>query len=606
MHWLIIISIWCTLGLYGCQPWHRTTPSPKAQPPTNKPVKQDQPPSASSAPSSEPINQAPTYSRRPIPQPRKQGPATDSIRGAGEKILNTDSYELYWRASDSEICSWTGQVAEVVQVFNGGPELSIKDDIDYEERFEREILPALKTQCPSLRSVKVNHYIKGVRFNEWLKEHREDDPMSGEERPLSTITAEMDAKGTQWYYRMNGYNSLSDLRRKREALYPNLAKNEAILNRWKQRAEESEAKQRAAEEAVEQKLVDTTTTADGQLPLMGIDNEHKKLFFMIYEGRYVELSERKALADVPMMMYRAMIIKNDTLCKDFLSPNAVTVKESWERLDHIDMDFLANIETRHYVKETLTVKMEPQYQHAFEFARNKDLKNVIDKVIPAITDPALKTPNRHRSPWESAAAKAKPGVDVMREQADRITKAKVALNTLLTRESCGTPGIARFMGNMARYITHQYSPTEYAQPANGTYPYKEKIHADTAYIERFYVNVPPTFSPDFPVPVDGGKIAVYLNKGSERQGLKWLEVSLLSLRDLNPDRTYTKIKWPADVQQAMEEKKYSVVQCTYLDGRSGPSLYYWNGNGPLPSESVQDYAKNTISKARTSCPTSPP
>jgi len=598
MHWLIIISIWCTLGMYGCQPWHRTAPSSKAQPPTNKPVKQDQPPSASSSPSSEPINQSQTYSRRPIPQPRKQGPATDSIRGAGEKILSTHSYELFWRASDSEICSWTGQVAEVVQVFSSGPELSIKDDIDYEERFEREILPALRTQCPSLRSVKVNHYIKGVRLNEWLKEHREDEPISGEERPLSTITVEMDAKGTQWYYRMNGYSSLSDLRRKREVLYPNSAKNEAILNKWKQRAEESDAKQRAEEEAAEKKLANTTATADDQLSLSEIDNEHKKLFLMIYDGEFVALSERKDIQDLPIILYRNAMSRYDELCHQFFN-DRVKVEETVQSL-HQEWDPITRRMRNVNKTVTVTSHVERRYEQVYRSTFNKGFGAALKHSQKDVQERTTRRPNL----WDDIAAKGAVMMEGAIKERERLDKANASLKLLLSPEACGKPGIVRFMDNINRYIAHDYPDDAYAKPINGTFPYKEKMHPDNAYIERFYVNVPPTFSPDFPVPVDGEKITVYLNKNSERQGLKWVQISLLSLRDLNQDRTYTKIKLPADVQQAMEEKKYSVVQCTYHDGRSSLSLYYWNGNGPLPSESVQDYAKNTISKAQTSCPIS--
>ncbi|MCC6140696.1 MAG: hypothetical protein IT389_08775 [Nitrospira sp.] len=204
-----------------------------------------------------------------------QSQTTAPIHGRGQKILETDLYELYWRASESGVCGWAGISAEVVQIFKVGPEFAIKDNIDYEERFEQEILPTLKAQCKLLSDVKIDHYIKGVKVDEWLQEYREDESMSDDERPLSTTNVTLNARGAPVMYRMNGYGSLVELRTKRAALYPNVAKGELSAERrklnmaadeemrkWRKREEESALRQRAIEEEAEQKLAATNATAD--------------------------------------------------------------------------------------------------------------------------------------------------------------------------------------------------------------------------------------------------------------------------------------------------------------------------------------------------------
>jgi hypothetical protein len=110
----------------------------------------------------------------------------------------------------------------------------------------------------------------------------------------------------------------------------------------------SSRSQRAAEE----KLAATNMTADGQLNLSGIDNEHKRLFLMIYNGNFHDLSEREDVRDLPIMIYRGMIIQNDKLCHDFLSRNAVTVVETWDRLDDISRGLFGTV-TKTYVRRNL-------------------------------------------------------------------------------------------------------------------------------------------------------------------------------------------------------------------------------------------------------------
>lgn len=282
------------------------------------------------------------------------------------------------------------------------------------------------------------------------------------------------------------------------------------------------------------------------------------------------------------------------------------MEETWERLDRIDTNFLAGIVTRHYVQEKFIVTMEPQYRNAFVFASNKSFKNnVIDKLMSVLTDRDLKT-NRRRNPIESGAAQAKPFVDAMNELEGKIEKVKTALSKLLPRESCGKPGRVRFMDNLTRYVTSDYSK-ERPPSANGTYPYTEKIEGVSGTIERFYENVPPTFSPDFPVPEDDEHIWIWVDKDSGRQGLRSISIKKFGLTHLTADRSYRPIMLPAYVRQALLENKYSIAQCEYLVGLGGAkTLVYWNANGPLPPESVRVFAKKKISEPRTACPANVP
>ncbi len=265
--------------------------------------------------------------------------------------------------------------------------------------------------------------------------------------------------------------------------------------------------------------------------------------------------------------------------------------------------------TKYYVKEKVIITMEPQYRDAFKLASDKNFKmGVIDKLVSALTDPDLKT-NRRRNPIESGMAQAKPGVDAMREHLEKTEKAKSALSKMLPQDFCGKPGTVRFMDNITRYVTSDYSK-ERPPSVNDTYSYTEKIgggSGQNAEIERFYENVPPTFSPGFPVPEEDEHIWIWVNKDSGRQGLRSVSIKTFDLTHLTADRSYTSIMLPIYVRQALQEKKYSVAQCEYLVGpAAAKNLSYWNANGPLPPESVRVFAKKKVSEPRTSCPVNVP
>ncbi|MDF0667698.1 MAG: hypothetical protein P0119_16725 [Nitrospira sp.] len=558
--------------------------------------------------------------KRPISQPPQQSPVNPTL-GTWEKLLETDLYELYARNYEKGWC-FEGSHAWLRQVFKVGEDFVLVNDDTYTERFEREILPLVKARCNQLKTILVFNYIKGVRIDyPSLKESTEVQEIPGGNRrvpdlqdkdgSLSQTEVRIDYYGHHKYF-MYGYESLLDLRTPRpepESQAQAIAKYEEVQDRWKKRADEAYARKRATEEAAEQKLAAMNRTGDGQLNLSGIDNEHKRLFLMIYDGNFLDLLEREDIQDLPLMMYRGMIMRNDKLCHDFLSRNAVTVEETWERLDHIDTNFLAGIVTEHYVKEKLIITMEPQYRNAFKFASNKNFKdNYLDKLISALTDPDQKI-NHRRNPIESGWAKSKPFRDAMNELVRKIEKSKSALSQLLPRESCGKPGTVRFMDNMTRYVTNDYSK-ERPPSANGTYPYIEKIggvSGRNAEIERFYENVPPTFSPDFPVPEEDEHIWIWINKNAERQALRSVSIKKFGLTHLTADRSYTSIMLPSYVRQALQEKKYSIAHCEYLvSSAAAKNLLYWNANGPLPPESVQTFAKKTIFAPRTSCPVNVP
>lgn len=579
---LILITVWCTVGLHGCQSWHRATPSspaprhiePTPQVQAAKPQRQTR----------EPVKQAPTA------DPQTQGDG---------KLLETELYVLYGKPGYRGSWCFENYAASVRQVFKVDADFVITNDPTYTERFEREILPILKARCTSLSRVDVHHYIKGVRIDQSMKEDTVSESVLWAGEPLSMMTIMITSQGTLTYT-MFREESLAALRAKREPPPQELAKR----NRWKKRVEEFAAQQRAAEEAAEQKLAAASTTADGQLSVSGIDNEHKKLFLMIYDGEYVALSKRTDFQDLPIILYRSAMAIYDKGCHAFFK-DRIKVVESVEVFHHREGNPFGGPMTNVYKDYVSTSYMERRYEQVFRSTYAKDMATVLKnsrKNLAERTTPA--------GLWDNVLDQGKIIMEGAFKEKERLEKAMGSLKVLLSPNACGKPGIVRFMDNYNRYIGHDY-PSEvskvevYAQPINGTYPYTEKIQ--TAYIERYYVNVPPTFSPDFPVPTDGEEIAVYLNKGSERPGLKWVRVSSLALRELTPDHTYTQIQLPPDVKQAMKEDKYFVVQCTYVDGKGGgPVRYYWNANGPLPSDAVQAFAKtNNILEPRRSCPTSP-
>jgi hypothetical protein len=120
------------------------------------------------------------------------------------------------------------------------------------------------------------------------------------------------------------------------------------------------------------------------------------------------------------------------------------------------------------------------------------------------------------------------------------------------------------------------------------------------------------FHPISPLPEDDEHIMMWINKNAGRQGLSSVSIQKLSFVHLTPDRTYTSIMIPTYVRQALHEKKYSIAECTYLvgpataAGTAAERVFYWNANGPLPSESVRAFAKQNVSEPRTSCPVNVP
>lgn len=599
IRWIAILSVLLAFGMSGCKMTKRGTATSPGQQTAERPWER----------------------KRPIREsPPPQEPQVNPTVGTWEKLLETDLYELYARNYEKGWC-YEGRLAWLRQVYKVGADFVLVNDDTYTERFEREILPLLKARCNQLKTIQIFNYIKGVRIDyPSLKESPEVQEIPGgnevlpsytyKDGSLSQTEVKLDYYGRHKYF-MYGYESLIDLRTPRpepESQAQLAARYEALSDRWKKRADEAYRRQRATEEAAEQKLAATNRTPDGQLNLSGIDNEHKKLFLMLYDGNFLDLSKREDIRDLPILMYRGMIMRNDKLCHDFLSRNAVTVEETWDNLDHIDTNFAAGIVTKHYVEEKLIITMEPQYRNAFILTFNKPLMNVLDKIKEVLRDPDLKT-NRRRNPIESGMAQAMPALDARRELDRKIEKFNSALSILLPRESCGKPGRVRFMDNLTRYVTSDYSK-EHPSAVKGTYSYTEKIGGESgrnAEIERFYENVPPTFSPDFPVPEDDEHIFIWINKDSGRQGIRSVSIKKFGLNHLTADRSYTPIMLPSYVRQALQESKYFVVQCEYLDSRgAGDVRYYWNAKGPLPPESIRVFAKKNVSEPRTSCPVNVP
>lgn len=599
IRWIAILSVLLAFGMSGCKMTKRGTATSPGQQTAERPWER----------------------KRPIREsPPPQEPRVNPTVGTWEKLLETDLYELYARNYEKGWC-YEGRLAWLRQVYKVGADFVLVNDDTYTERFEREILPLLKARCNQLKTIQIFNYIKGVRIDyPSLKESPEVQEIPGgnevlpsytyKDGSLSQTEVKLDYYGRHKYF-MYGYESLIDLRTPRpepESQAQLAARYEALSDRWKKRADEAYRRQRATEEAAEQKLAATNRTPDGQLNLSGIDNEHKRLFLMLYDGNFLDLSKREDIRDLPILMYRGMIMRNDKLCHDFLSRNAVTVEETWDNLDHIDTNFAAGIVTKHYVEEKLIITMEPQYRNTFILTFNKPLMNVLDKIKEVLRDPDLKT-NRRRNPIESGMAQAMPALDARRELDRKIEKFNSALSILLPRESCGKPGKVRFMDNMTRYVTSDYSK-ERPSSVNSTYSYTEKIGGNSgrnAEIERFYENVPPTFSPDFPVPEDDEHIFIWIDKDSGRQGLRSVSIKKFGLNHLTADRSYDSIMLPSYVRQALQESKYFVVECGYLDSRgAGDVRHYWNANGPLPPESIRVFAKKNVSEPRTSCPVNVP
>lgn len=619
MRWLVIASISLAFSISGCQPWHRTAPTSPAPETPNRPpqatasntrqatkesANQRQPSRTSNREQTQ-QNQA-TDSQGPVRRGPLNEPAgiTDPQRHAGEKLLETDLYELYGQSSYSGSWCFQGYEAGVKQIFKVDANFVIKDDETYAERFEREILPILRAQCKSLKKVSIYHFIKGVRIDQWMKEYREDESVSGPEQPLSMMAVQINPQG-MLTYTMYRHESLAALRAKRDADAQARPLEEARQKRNKERAEEAAAKRAALEAAADERLAAMHATADGQLSLSGIDNEHKRLFLMIYDGDFVALSERKDIQDLPIILYRNAMFRYDKVCHKFFS-DRVSVKETVEVFDHQEWNPLTRTMTPVNKKITDTSYMERRYEQAFRSTFGKNIVTALKHSQKDVNERVTRRPGL----WDDILNKGKVMMEEASKEKERVEKGNASLDLLLSPDACGKPGIVRFMDNINRYVTHDFPSEVFAQPVNGTYPYTQD---DTEYegyqmIERFYQRVPRgTFSPEFPTLPHEKELFIWLNKDDYKTlGLRTIKITRLHLMDLTPDRTNTPTRLPPDVQQAIAEKKYVVVQCGYIAKGGGEmNFYYWSANGPVPSESVQTYAKKNISAPRMACPIRP-
>ncbi len=104
-------------------------------------------------------------------------PTSDmAIHTAGAKLLETELYELYEYLMYSGMWCDSRNGAHVSLVFKVDANYIITDDDSHKQRFEREILPAIKQRCNSVARVTIFNYIKGVRIDSLdSKEYANDD-----------------------------------------------------------------------------------------------------------------------------------------------------------------------------------------------------------------------------------------------------------------------------------------------------------------------------------------------------------------------------------------------------------------------------------------------
>jgi hypothetical protein len=494
----------------------------------------------------------------------------NSIHWAGDKLLETELYEAYAHANRT-FCylnrDGSGEVS-LALVFKVDANYVIDyDDDAYRQRFEKELLPLVKRGCPSVDRIDVYHYVKGVRIAaQDLEEYGYDEEMPGDEKPLGHFIVSIDKQRGIGYSQFGDYErSLADLRRKRAT------KNGTP-------APTPDASKASSEKSDEDRV---EYTRDGKLKLAGI--EHNKLFRQIYDGEFIRMSrEDPSDSYLPYLMFSGHISVYGDLCRSQLSPSAVGVDIYGER--YLRTEYSAFTRTEYYERYLAkTVYMEPKYEAAYRLSVLTSLTKIYE--------------SWKRRPGDIGV----PAYLIL--STSRALPLLLDSRQLISDNGCASPSTARFTENLHKYVTGNWN----TMTADG-YAYDEKEYPTV--IERAYVKVPPTFSPQFPDLSKKKNFRLVLNPGDERPGLKW--VSIDRFGDMNAEHLedLATAFFPAHVRSAVKEQKYYVASCTYhvFDGRQTfqDTVHYWVANAPLPPAPVQEYVKGVIRPPVDRCPVTYP
>lgn len=490
------------------------------------------------------------------------------FHNAGEKLLETDLYELYFNGASG--CDYTS--AQVVLIFKVTTNYIVTDST-FRQIFEKEILPAVERKCDSLRSIKVLQYVKGVRIgnNNKIYSYEQSLPSEVRETYLNSTEITINKKNPASYQYEREYldvASLTDYRKR----FAEVINTTTTINSTKN-------------------SYLSNFTSDGKLNLTGISKDNKIFFHLIYDGEFAELSVPDEDEYMPYGMFSGFISQYGDICRSSLSPSAIEVPFYDTR--QLGTTYSPFGRTEYY--ETYLAKivyMEPKYeamyrttplialQRMYEYSRQTSGKFDLN-VLVSITESSLK-----------------------------LIPLALDSQQLISENKCGSPAMIRFINNLHNFVSGNWD----AKTKNG-YLFTEREYSSK--IKRNHPKVPPTFSPDFLIP-SGKIIEVTLNSPyapqeygtylSKSQGLRMIVVEKLGRSESLVNELNKKLVFPTPqyVWDALREQKYYVARCNYLlkseEKTEQKDFYFWVAQGPLPSTQVQSFLKDIIREPRTSCP----
>lgn len=498
--------------------------------------------------------------RRVAPRGTVAGSPGIPAHNLGALLASTDLYDLYEYRSYKGWCA-NGNAAISI-LYKVEPDFVIDLSEAAQERFSGEVFPVVRARCSDVKQISVFNYVKGSVIGSNGEFGYQDAASVKYERPLSNFQISVDAQGTlKFPERGFQYVSLADYRQQ-----------SARLRKWDANREAEVERIRNAQLATEEKIANSTRSADGLLRLDGIATDHKKLFLKIYDEEFIDLMQPDSEHYLPYQMYTALIQGYDKHCrKNLVDPVAVDFYD--ERTTHVVHSPLFDTE---YSEKYLiaTVYVERKYEVAYRTAHSMFLTRL----------------------GQYFARKGGDNIILFYlAQSTRGIGLAMASHDLVALNGCNGKGLMRFMSTLHRYVTGNWS----TRTADG---YKYSESETFRSIERRYEGVPPTFSPEFSV-YERKQIVLYLNDGGGQDGLRFVTIEPFSLSPFYlKQHERSGFKPPAFVQAAIDERRYQIARCDYVYGNEGRMLFFWNANAPLPSAEVRAYTKAVIDEPRRSCP----
>lgn len=228
----------------------------------------------------------------------------------GVRLASTPLYDLYEYRMQQGWC--TEGFAAVVVLFKVEPSYEVVVNDEYRSRFEREILPVVRAQCPTLSQVSVFNHVKGFILEGATVRTYDQASQVRREAPLSSFIVTIGPDGAPRFPAdVGGVRSIAAAQERAGQVQVSQAEYAT-----------ARAAERVAAAEAEARLAARTRTDDGLLRLDGFSNEHKQLLLQIYAGEFTELSRVDQPHYRPFQVYTALLQGYGDQCRRYLADPA--------------------------------------------------------------------------------------------------------------------------------------------------------------------------------------------------------------------------------------------------------------------------------------------